>query len=358
MSGRYRIVDLFAGCGGLSAGFRRSGLFAPVGAVESDAYAAATYAQNFGAGHVTHGDIATWVKGDLPGADVVVGGPPCQGFSNLGSKREDDDRNHLWEHYVTALVKIKPKVFLLENVDRFLQSRQFAALQRLVSYGRLKSYRLDSAVVRATDFGSAQLRRRGIIIGTLRDLDQIEVPRDRKPADEWRTLRDALKDVRTSIAEDDIDLPERPVVERYGRQMAGPYRSDELHVTRYYSPLSKKRFDAIPYGGSRKDLPDDLKTPCWRKHTKGSLDVMGRLRWERPSVTIRCEFFKPEKGRYLHPDEDRALTPYEAALIQGFDDGFRWWGPKYEIARQIGNAVPVELAEALALHIGAALKGS
>ena len=224
--------------------------------------AAATYAQNFGAGHVTHGDIATWVKGDLPGADVVVGGPPCQGFSNLGSKREDDDRNHLWEHYVTALVKIKPKVFLLENVDRFLQSRQFAALQRLVSYGRLKSYRLDSAVVRATDFGSAQLRRRGIIIGTLRDLDQIEVPRDRKPADEWRTLRDALKDVRTSIAEDDIDLPERPVVERYGRQMAGPYRSDELHVTRYYSPLSKKRFDAIPYGGSRKDLPDDLKTPC------------------------------------------------------------------------------------------------
>ncbi|MFL6122973.1 DNA cytosine methyltransferase [Actinophytocola sp.] len=358
MSGRYRVVDLFAGCGGLSVGFRQSGLFMPVGAVEADAYAAATYAENFGADHITQGDIAAWVDGDLPEADVVVGGPPCQGFSNLGSKREDDDRNHLWEHYVTALVKIQPKVFLLENVDGFLHSRQFAALQRLVRYGRLRSYKLDFEVVRATDFGSAQLRKRAIIIGTHKDIDQIEVPRKRRPAEEWRTLKEALDGVPTSIPEDHIDLPERDIVERYGLQMAGPYRSDELHVTRYYSQLSKDRFDEIPYGGSRMDLPDHLKAPCWRKHTTGSRDVMGRLRWEHPSVTIRCEFYKPEKGRYLHPDEDRALTPYEAALIQGFPDEFRWWGPKYEIARQIGNAVPVELAEALARRIGEGLTRS
>ncbi|GAB3428333.1 DNA cytosine methyltransferase [Flindersiella endophytica] len=355
MSGRYGVVDLFAGCGGLSAGFRQSGLFTPVGAVEADAYAAATYAENFGAEHITQGDIAAWVDGDLPEADVVVGGPPCQGFSNLGLKREDDDRNDLWEHYVTALVKIQPKVFLLENVDRFLKSQQFAALQQVVSHGRLSSYDLDFHVVRATDFGSAQLRKRAIVIGTRKDLEQVEVPRDRQPADQWRTLGNVLDGVVPSVAEDHIELPERESVERYGRQMGGPYRSDELHVTRYYSPLSKKRFDAIPYGGSRMDLPDALKAPCWLKHTTGSRDVMGRLRWERPSVTIRCEFYKPEKGRYLHPVEDRALTPYEAALIQGFPDGFRWWGPKYEIARQIGNAVPVELAEALARHIGAAL---
>lgn len=355
---RYRVVDLFAGCGGISAGFQRSGLFQPVAAIEQDPYAAATYAANFGEDHIVCGDIAEWVTGDLPEADVVVGGPPCQGFSNLGAKREDDDRNDLWEHYVDALVKIQPQVFLLENVDRFLKTHQFESLRRVVKHGRLRPYRIDFDVVRATDFGSAQLRKRAIVIGTHRDLDRVEVPRTRLPENKWRTLRQALNKVPAFVAEDHVDLPERESVVKFGREMQGYYRTNELHVTRYYSPLSKKRFDAIPPGGNRQSLPPDLQAPCWRKHTSGSLDVMGRLRWDKPSVTIRTEFYKPEKGRYLHPDEDRALTPYEAALLQGFPDGFRWWGPKYEICRQIGNAVPVELATALAKHIGVALGGA
>ncbi|MFD0594033.1 DNA cytosine methyltransferase [Catellatospora coxensis] len=112
----------------MSQGFRQSGFFTPAAAVEFDPAAAATYGANFGADHIYCGDITDWVTGTLPEADVVVGGPPCQGFSNLGKKDEDDERNQLWRRYVDALVKIKPRAFLMENVDRFWKSREFQDL--------------------------------------------------------------------------------------------------------------------------------------------------------------------------------------------------------------------------------------
>ena len=90
--------------------------------------------------------------------------------------------------------------------------------------------------------------------------------------------------------------------------------------------MSKARYRAIPAGGNRNDLPDHLLSPCWRKHKSGSGDVMGRLMWNKPSVTIRTEFFKPEKGRYLHPEEHRPITHAEAAFIQGFPESFLWCG--------------------------------
>lgn len=349
-----KVVDLFAGCGGLSQGFKQSGYFTPVKAVEFNEAAAATYAENFGADHVYCGDINKWVERDLPKADVVIGGPPCQGFSNLGKKQEDDERNELWRRYVDALVKIKPKAFLMENVDRFLTSREFSALEAETCEGmRLADYVIAVKIVRATDYGSAQLRRRVIVIGTRRDLAKIEIPKGNTPRSEWRTVKDALASVPQSIPEDRIELPPKP--EREDR-LPGPFLSSELHITRRYDKqLSIPRFEAIPPGGNRFDLPDHLKAKCWKKHLTGSGDVMGRLRWEEPSVTIRTEFFKPEKGRYLHPVEHRAITHYEAALIQGFPPDFKWVGSKSEIAKQIGNAVPVELAQALAEHIGACL---
>jgi DNA (cytosine-5)-methyltransferase 1 len=119
--------------------------------------------------------------------------------------------------------------------------------------------------------------------------------------------------------------------------------------------VSIRRYQAIPAGGNRFDLPRHLLPPCWANKTSGTTDVMGRLWWERPSVTIRTEFFKPEKGRYLHPEADRPITHREAARIQQFPDGFLWCGSKVDIARQIGNAVPVGLARAIARTIGETL---
>ena len=114
------------------------------------------------------------------------------------------------------------------------------------------------------------------------------------------------------------------------------------------TPHSLRRYKAIPEGGNRHSLPEELSTPNWINHQSGAGDVMGRLWSDRPSVTIRTEFYKPEKGRYLHPKADRPITHYEAALLQGFPPKYKWVGSKVQIARQIGNAVPVGLATAIA----------
>ena len=122
--------------------------------------------------------------------------------------------------------------------------------------------------------------------------------------------------------------------------------------------MSLKRFASIPEKGNRFNLPDELLAPCWRKHRTGTADVMGRLHLDKPSVTIRTEFFKPEKGRYLHPTEDRAITHYEAALIQGFPENYQWVGTREEIARQNGNAVPIPLGKAIGRQLQTAFSGN
>jgi DNA (cytosine-5)-methyltransferase 1 len=352
----FQVVDLFAGCGGITSGFHRTGRYRTVGAVEIDVAAATTYTENFGHGIVHAGSISDWSpEGLATEADMVVGGPPCQGFSNLGAKRQDDPRNQLWREYVRVLTKIQPKVFLIENVDRFLHSDEFHNLQKETGpNGLLSNYRLRWNLVNAADFGSAQLRRRAIMIGTRNDLEPIEIPVGTVPREQWRTVRNALSGLEPFVPEGHQLLPTGTVA-HHGSKIPGAFFGHELHLTREYRPISQKRFRKIPSGGNRFDLPDYLKSDCWIRHTTGSSDVMGRLRWDRPSVTIRTEFFKPEKGRYLHPDEHRAITHLEAARLQGFADTFRWCGSKVQIARQIGNAVPVELAEALARSVAESL---
>lgn len=348
---KLRVVDLFAGCGGLTLGFHRAG-FGSVAAVEHNRFAAATYGANFSDTHVFCGDIKEWAEGKLPEADVIIGGPPCQGFSNLNrkSKKAPDDRNDLWSAYVDVVAKIQPKIFLLENVDRFFTSAQLESLRdEQMPGGRLENYKIDAAIVRATDFGAAQLRKRTIVIGTRDDISQLRVPKGR--VKKIRTVRKALKKVNQKVPTTDIQLPAGRVKQDPDGAMAGPFKTSELHLTRNYEDKSIERFEHIREGGNRFNLPDYLKSPCWIKHKSGAGDVMGRLHWDRPSVTIRTEFFKPEKGRYLHPEENRAITHREAALLQGFPEDFKWYGSKVEIARQIGNAVPVELATALASRI-------
>ena len=122
----------------------------------------------------------------------------------------------------------------------------------------------------------------------------------------------------------------------------------DLHFGRNPTDLSRKRYRAVPPGGNRFDLPVKLTPGCWIRKTSGGTDLFGRLWWDRPCVTLRTEFFKPEKGRYLHPDQHRPITHREAARMQSFPDGFRFEGNKTEIAKQIGNAVPPVLAARIA----------
>lgn len=340
MARRYRVLDLFAGCGGFTQGFLEARGFQSIAAVELDADAAATYGVNFGA-HVFNGDIADWLRHEnLPEADVVVGGPPCQGFSNLGLRRVDDPRNRLWQHYVHTIERVEPSVFVMENVPDFLKSDEFRTLAAETGpSGTLRNYNLDFVdILDASHFGAAQRRKRAVVIGRRRDLPPLP-PLVGTTVNAPPTVRQVLEGVPHRVTE--TELP----------ASSGPYSSRQLHVTRNFRPISLRRFAAIPEGGNRFNIhPEDL-APCWRKHRTGSGDVMGRLRWDQPSVTIRTEFYKPEKGRYLHPTEDRPITHYEAALIQGFPQDFKWVGSKTSIGRQIGNAVPIPLGASIARHL-------
>ncbi|MEV8393961.1 MULTISPECIES: DNA cytosine methyltransferase [unclassified Streptomyces] len=390
-----KVVDLFSGAGGFSAGFRAyepagpsSSPFVSVAAVEFDEAAAATYAANFGSSHVANIDISTWDARPYEGqVDVVMGGPPCQGFSALNRDdlekkppKADDPRNQLWREYVRVVTTIKPKIFVLENVDRFLKSQEFSDLKKATEDGGdLSDYTLCAKVLNAADYGVPQARRRTIVIATRKDLgDSLEHPRpthSRYAAPPQPTLDENEHQItqpapwvavgpavfsRTPKKAPEISLPNR-TDKPLGVVLPGPYLTTDLHIGRTPTDLSLARYRAIAPGGNRHDLKDQwatihgvetyLSTVSWDRHNKGSGDVMGRLHESRPSVTIRTEFYKPEKGRYLHPVEDRPITHYEAALIQGFPADFKWFGSKIQIARQIGNAVPVGLGRALAQAI-------
>lgn len=359
MSATYTVVDLFAGCGGLTAGFLRANSdvsgFRAVAAVDSDVDAAATYAANFGADHVFVGTIENWLEDEHhpDGADVVLGGPPCQGFSSLGKQEVADHRNALWEQYVEAVAVLRPEYFVLENVREFLRSEQFSGLEDACRpHQRLSDYEIEPFVLDSSLYGAPQRRRRAIVIGRRRGHPPVGEP---PQALQRSSVREAFQGLASDVR--DRDLPDRRT-EFDGQQVPGPFRGKELHLTRYFTQLSLRRYRSIPEGGNRFDIPDDLLAPCWRSHRTGAGDVMGRLLWDQPSVTIRTEFFKPEKGRYLHPTAHRPITHHEAARLQGFPDDYEWCGSKTSIARQIGNAVPLPLGEALGRHILSALSNT
>jgi DNA (cytosine-5)-methyltransferase 1 len=337
------VADLFAGAGGLTEGFRQAG-FRPVVAVECDSWAAQTYAANFGE-HVlvcpiedvsveiisesflwsARGDGSFPVMIETPKIDVLVGGPPCQGFSPLGRMTDwdrNDPRNKLWRHYVRVLETVRPKIFVIENVPELLASAEFLALKRCVK--RL-GYETAYDILIASHYGVPQMRRRAIIIGS-----RVGTPYLPPSTLERRTVRDAIG-----------DLPFEPTGESW-------------HLARNPTPMSAERYKCVPPGGNRFDLArarPDITPRCWLEKKSGSTDVFGRMDWDRPAPTIRTEFFKPEKGRYLHPQAHRPITIREAARLQTFPDSFIFVGSRVQVAKQIGNAVPVELARRIATHI-------
>ncbi len=354
------MIDLFAGCGGMTVGFSQAGFTSKL-AVEWDRAAASTYAANFGEGHTFWGDITDVADDDIPDADVVIGGPPCQGFSNLGSKDVNDPRNKLWKQYLRFVQVARPEVFVLENVERFRKSSEFGLLLAEADHGMIKDYELRHGVLLAADYGVAQRRPRTIVIGSRIGKIELPTPTHAKVPIEglspWETVRSRIAGL--PEVPDHVDMPDSRTT-FFDRQIAGEFKGMDLHFGRRPRQLSLDRYDHVPPGGGRFDVPDHLLPRCWREKATGTTDVMGRMRWDAPSLTIRTEFFKPEKGQYLHPQWDplnsanrvnRVITHYEASLLQDFPPDFLWCGSKTEIAKQIGNAVPAGLARAVARHL-------
>lgn len=343
---KYRLIDLFAGAGGLTLGFTDDlfcGEFECVFGVDNDAAAVRTHNLNFG-DHGICANIEAWLesKPKVPKADIVVGGPPCQGFSLLNKNREGDHRRALWEPFMDVVELSGASVFVIENVQGLLKSPEF---EDITARAETLGFSVVADVLNSADYGAPQTRKRTIIIGwrVSKYGTDIAFPPQRTHSSDpksnglprWKTVRDVI-----------ADLPEPK-----GTEIRGCKPPLDLHFGRTPTAKSLERYKAVPPGGNRFDLQKNAPqiTPqCWINKKSGGTDLFGRLWWDRPSVTIRTEFFKPEKGRYLHPVKHRPITHREAARLMGFPDEFRFVGSKIEIARQIGNAVPPALGGAVA----------
>ena len=339
---RYQLIDLFAGCGGMTRGFLDSERFESVFAVECDPDAAETYRENFG-DHVVEvpiEDVAVFRP-----ADVVIGGPPCQGFSPLNRDVVGFERRGLWREYLRALEQARPQAFVMENVPELLASAEYVEFKQRAEDDL--GFVVDQRILNAADYGVPQRRRRAIAIGV--KSGSVPWPEATHAEAGTSSSKPPWVSFRTAVE----GLPLRPD----GRAW---------HRARSPRPFSVRRYKAVPRdGGNRFQMQKnldraglgDLVPRCWREKPTGTTDVFGRLWWDRPAYTIRTEFFKPEKGRYLHPSAHRPITVREAARCMSFPDDFVF--PEDQamtsVARQIGNAVPPllarRIAEALAVHL-------
>jgi DNA (cytosine-5)-methyltransferase 1 len=357
----FKLIDLFCGAGGMTLGFTDlfGHHFQPIWANDFNKYCVETYNANFG-NHCVFGDIVEILsnpKTVIPEADVVIGGPPCQGFSLLNRNRDDDPRRQLWRQYLEVVERCKAKIFVIENVSQLLGSFEHG---EITGMAEKLGFHVVSGKICAADYGVPQTRFRAIIIGSkVGDPSVLFPPRKTHfnpngngryqntldfsgngeflpEPQKWRTVRDAIWD---------LPMPKGIDV----RKDSAPLN---LQFGRSPTPMSVKRYKAIPKEGmNRFDLQKrapEITPKCWIRKKSGGTDLFGRLWWDKPAVTMRTEFYKPEKGRYLHPEQHRPITHREAARFQSFPDGFIFSGSKIEIAKQIGNAVPPLLAARIA----------
>jgi DNA (cytosine-5)-methyltransferase 1 len=296
---------------------------------------------------------------EIPAADVVIGGPPCQGFSLLNRNQASDERRELWRQFMTVVERSEARVVVMENVPQLLRSREYARMAARLE--RLGFRYLMAHVLCAANYGVPQVRHRAIMVAS-RERPITLPPPTHFSEDRYERL-DAR--CRANLSKPQRWVRVRQAFAELGTPKGTEIRDEEnhterLHFVRKPTALSLERYRAVPKGGNRFDLQrnrPDLTPRCWLDKTSGGTDLFGRLWWNRPSVTIRTEFFKPEKGRYLHPDKHRTITHREAARLQSFPDSFHFVGSKIEIAKQIGNAVPPLLAYAIAREVQASLEG-
>lgn len=350
-----RVIDLFAGCGGLSLGFIKNG-YEITTAVEFDSSIAETYKNNHEGVRVIVDDIknidttGVFNKND---ADVIIGGPPCQGFSMAGARIRngfiDDPRNYLFKHYFNVVKNVKPKVFIMENVKGLLTMHNGGVFKEIVGLftnsdlldGR--PYHINYKVVKAVDFGIPQKRERVIIIGSLYeniDFDKLwlntkeEIMREIPHYFEPVTVQDAIGNLGHTTEDGIAVLNEKQSY--YEEFLSNGKKTVTNHSQTKHSKVAIDRMSKIKGGENFQVLDEEIKSV----HS-GSY---GRLLWNEPAQTITTRFDTPAGGRFIHPVENRTLSPREAARIQSFPDDFIFYGSKTSIGKQIGNAVPPKIS--------------
>ena len=349
----YNVLDLFCGAGGLSLGFKMAN-FDIIGGIDFNQEALDTHKLNFDDGYHYCGDISTlddeFVLENFDGkVDVIIGGPPCQGFSVANMQQKDiecDDRNKLFYEFIRFVKLLKPKAFVMENVPQMLTKDKGHVKKVMMEVMDDLGYNVNVKVLLASDYGVPQRRRRAFFVGFDKTFDKtfdFDIM-EKKPK---VTVANAISDIynfdeeiEKSTVDDEFNLSVEPNCD-YQRLMRK--NSNDIlynHNIRYPKEIVQTRMNHVPEGGNWKDVPEELwDTIRTNRHSS----AYRRLNSNGVSVTIDTGHMN-----YFHPKYNRVPTVRESARIQSFPDDFKFVGGQGAQFRQVGNAVPPLLSYAIA----------
>lgn len=330
---RIKAMDFFCGAGGLTQGLKQSGIDVFAG-VDFEASCKTTYEFNNNAKFINKSivdikaqEIKNLFKQNSTKDDytMIAGCAPCQPYSMINTRKKvNDDRKTLLDEFRRIIKGVNPHFVLMENVSRLNEENPYFA--KFIHMLEKAGYKYEYKVLNAKDFSVAQSRKRLFLIASR--LKKVNLSFDNIQSKTPITLKDVIYDLE-AISHDK------------------PSRNDILHKSKPLNEINLRRIQATPKnGGLRANWSDDLKLNC-HKNKSVFLDNYGRLAWDRLSSTITTKFNQYYSGRFGHPEQDRALSLKEGALIQTFPSDYNFFGTETQIARQIGNAVPVNLSKAV-----------
>ncbi len=342
----YNVLDLFCGCGGLSSGFEEAGFNILLG-VDNDDAALMTFKANHKNAQILSADLSehktfTLIKNIITSQeiDIIIGGPPCQGFSLSGPRNFDDSRNKLYFAMIETVKKFSPRAFLIENVPGMATLYKGAIKEEIIKRFTQMGYFVTSQIVCAADYGVPQLRKRLVIIG-LKNKEYI-FPKAEYSCQNYITCEEALSDLPSltnSLGEENASYESTPL-SCYQAKMRGEQTILYNHIATKHTQHVIDVISQVPEGGNYKDLPEGVGTS--RKFN----EAWTRYHSKKPSKTIDTGH-----RNHFHYKYNRVPTIRENARLQSFSDDFIFYGTKTQQNRQVGNAVPPLLAFALAKEL-------
>lgn len=347
----FRILDLFCGAGGMSYGMHKNSHFVTKVALDINEKLAQTFKENIPESELIIGDIQDKeIKEKIINlskknkVNMIIGGPPCQGFSLKGKKLGlDDPRNFLFIEYLHLVQELKPLVFVIENVKSLMSTSNGWFKNQIISEIKKLGYKVSVGIVRASDYGVPQNRERVIFLCSKNKVISLPEPTVKKTT----TVRDAIEDL-AYLNSNEGDFEQSYITEaktEYQKLMRKDSARLYNHKASNHSEIAIHKLSMIPPEKGKEYLPENLLGKQKFNST------WGRLKWDEPSPTIDTRFDAASNGTNNHPFLNRSITPREAARIQSFDDRFIFYGNKVDIRTQIGNAVPPLMAKAIADHI-------
>jgi DNA (cytosine-5)-methyltransferase 1 len=349
----YKVLDLFAGAGGLSTGFGRAG-FEIALATDIWKEAATTYQFNHSETPFILDDIHD-LEPDLlletaqvEHFDVIIGGPPCQGFSTLGKRDVEDPRNRLFREFIRLVKDIRPKVVVIENVAGLLIMDNGRVRENIEKSLHSIGYQVTSEQLLSANYGVPQLRRRAFFVGVRNDLDirfSFPAPTHGEDMVDYLTVWDAIGDLPELSAGEIKKKYESQTFTEYQRQRRKNCKHLQNHQAANHCPRLVKTISFVPDGGNRQSIPPEYQPKS------GFHNSYSRLASFKPAVAVTSNLRKPSSARAIHPFQNRGLTVREGARLQSFDDDYIFCCSRTSQYLQVGNAVPPLLAQVVAQEI-------